>query len=109
MPSTTLARGNAISTFYIAPSLTPTSVTNATTSNQTFSVPGLQVNDIIVAQGYIANQTSGIFIAESDCLTAGVLTVQFGNFSAAPATPAAGIYEFQIARPENLPLPTTAV
>ena len=109
MPSTTLARGNAISTFYIAPSLTPASVTNATTSTQTFNMPGLQLTDIIVAQGYIANQVSGIFIVECDCLTPGVLTVQFGNFSAAPATPAAGIYEFQIARPENLPLPVTAV
>jgi hypothetical protein len=109
MSSTTLARGNAISTFFIGPSITPTQVTNATTSNQTFNVPGLQTTDIIVSQGYIANQTSGIFIAECDCLTAGVLTIQFGNFSAAPATPAAGIYEFQIARPENLPLPTTAV
>lgn len=107
MPSTTLARGNAIQTFYIAPSITPTSVTNGTTSNQTFSVPGLLTTDILVAQGYIANQVSGIFIVECDCLTNGILTIQFGNFSAAPATPAAGVYEIQVVRSEG-PLPANA-
>ena len=109
MPSTTLARGNAISTFYIGPSITPAAVAANTTAAQTFNLPGLQTTDIIVSQGYIANQTVGIFIAECDCLTAGVLTIQFGNVTAGSVTPAAGIYEFNIARPENLPLPTTAV
>ncbi len=109
MPSTTLARGNAISTFYIGPSITPAAVAANTTAIQTFNVPGLQTTDIIVSQGYIANQVTGVFIVECDCLTAGVLTIQFGNLTAAPVTPAAGIYEFAIARPENLPLPTTAV
>ena len=108
MPSTTLARGNAISTFYIAPSLTPTAVSAQSTSNQNFNVAGLQTTDIIVPQGYIANQTSGVFIVEADCITAGVLTVQFGNFTSGSVTPAAGVYEFQIARPEG-PLPVTAV
>jgi len=108
MSSTTVTRGNSHETFYIQLNITPTSVTNATTSNQTFSCPGLQTSDIIVAQGYIANQTSGIFIVECDCLTANVMTIQFGNFAAAPATPQAGNYEFQIVRAEG-PLPTTAV
>ena len=70
-------------------------------------VVSLLTTDIIVAQGYIANQTSGIFIAECDCLTANVMTIQFGNFSASSATPQAGYYEFQIVRSEG-PLPTNA-
>ena len=32
MPSTTLARGNALQTFYIGPSLTPAAVATATTA-----------------------------------------------------------------------------
>ena len=109
MSSTTIARGNAHETFYIGPSLTPAAVAANTTAVQTFALPGLQTNDIIVAQGYIANQTTGIFIAECDCLAANVLTIQFGNLTASSATPAAGIYEFQIVRAEGLPLPVTAV
>jgi hypothetical protein len=109
MSSTTVTRGNSHETFYIGPSLTPVSVAANTTEVQTFKLPGLQTNDIIMAQGYIANQTAGIFIAESDCLTAGVLTLQFGNLTASPAVPAAGIYEFQIVRAEGFPLPVTAV
>jgi hypothetical protein len=109
MSSTTIARGNAHETFYIGPSLTPVAVAANTTAIQTFPLPGLQVNDIIVAQGYIANQTTGIFIVECDCLAPNVLTIQFGNLTASSATPQAGIYEFQIVRAEGLPLPVTAV
>ena len=107
MSSTTVTRGNSHETFYIAPSITPTAVSAASTSNQTFNVPGLLTTDIIIAQGYISNQTSGVFIVESDCLTNGVLTVQFGNFTAASVTPAAGVYEFQIVRLEG-PAPVNA-
>ena len=109
MSSTTITRGNSHETFYIAPSLTPVAVAANTTAVQTFALPGLQTNDIIVAQGYIANQTTGLFIAECDCLTANVLIIQFGNLTASTATPAAGLYEFQIVRAEGMPLPVTAV
>ena len=108
MSSTTVTRGNSHETFYIAPSITPAQVAASTTAAQTFALPGLQTSDIIVAQGYVANQTTGIFIVECDCLTANVLTIQFGNVTASPATPAAGVYEFQIARLEG-PAPVTAV
>lgn len=108
MSSTTVTRGNSHETFYIAPSITPAQVAANTTAVQTFALPGLQTTDIIIAQGYIANQTTGIFIAETDCLTANVLTIQFGNCSGTAATPASGVYEFQIVRAEG-PLPTTAV
>lgn len=107
MSSTTVTRGNSHETFYIGPSITPTSVAANTTAAQTFSLPGLQVTDIIVPQGYVANQTVGAFIVEADCLTANVLTVQFGNVTTGSVTPAAGVYEFQIVRAEG-PLPTTA-
>jgi len=109
MSSTTVTRGNSHETFYIGPSITPAAVAANTTAVQTFALPGLLTTDIIVAQGYIANQTTGIFIAECDCLTNNVLTIQFGNVTASSATPAAGIYEFQIVRAENYPLPINAV
>jgi len=108
MPSTTIARGNAISTFYIAPSLTPVSVLTYVSPSQTFNVPGLQTTDIVTVVGYNGTQTSGIIVAEADCLTAGVLSVQFGNITAGTLTPAAGVYTIQVVRPEGS-LPVTAV
>lgn len=108
MSSTTVTRGNSHETFYIQPSLTPSAVSAATTAAQTFSVPGLQTTDIVLVVGYNGSQTAGIIIAEADCLTAGVLTIQFGNVTALSATPAAGVYTLQIVRLEG-PAPTTAV
>ena len=108
MPSTTIARGNSLSTFYIAPSITPSAVATVTTAAQTFNIPGLLTTDIIQVIGYQGSQTTGIIIAEADCLTTGVLTIQFGNVTAGSVTPAAGVYVLQIVRAEG-PLPVTAV
>ena len=96
MSSTTVTRGNSHETFYIQPSITPSAVSAATTAAQTFSVPGLQTTDIVCVLGYNGSQTAGIIIAEADCLTANVLTIQFGNATALAATPAAGVYTIQI-------------
>ena len=108
MSSTTVTRGNSHETFYIAPTLTPSSVAANTTAVQTFSVPGLQTTDIVLVVGYNGNQTAGIWAAEADCLIANTLTIQFGNATALAATPAAGVYTIQIVRLEG-PAPVTAV
>lgn len=107
MSSTTVTRGNSHETFYISINITPSSVTNATTSAQTFSVPGLLTTDQVLVWGVSGTQTSGIVIAESDVATNGVLTIQFANCAAAPATPAAGYYTVEVVRPEG-PLPANA-
>ena len=108
MSSTTITRGNALETFYIAPSITPASVASYTTAVQTFNIPGLKTTDIILAIGAQGVQVAGIITAECDCYNAGVLSFQFANTTAASVTPYAGVYVFQIVRSEG-PLPTTAV
>ena len=108
MPSTTLARGNALSTFYIAPVLAPAAVAAYTSAVQTFNVPGLVTTDIVQTVGATAQQTAGILPGESDCYTNGVLSIQFLNVTAASATPAQGAYVIQVVRAEG-PLPVTAV
>jgi len=108
MSSTTITRGNSHETFYIAPSITPAAVAAQTSAAQTFSVAGLQTTDFVLVQGYNGSQTAGIVIAEADCLTAGVLSIQFANVTTASATPASGAYAVQITRLEG-PAPTTAV
>jgi len=107
MPSTTIARGNALSTFYISAPLTPTAI-SGTSSTQTYQIAGLQTTDLVLVQGAVGSQTAGVVAAEADCLTAGVLTIQWINASGSSATPTVGNYIIQITRPEGS-LPTTAV
>ena len=104
MPMTTLARGNALSTTYIGIAITPASVASYTSAVQTFNVSGLLTSDIIAQVGLQGAQTAGIVIGECDCLTAGVLTVQFLNVTVAAVVPAAGTYIFQVVRADG-PLP----
>jgi hypothetical protein len=108
MPSTTIARGNAINTFYIQPSLTPVAVLTAVSPAQTFALPGLLTTDIIRVVGLSGAQTSGIVTAQAYCAAANVLTIQFGNITAGTLTPAAGAYSIEIIRLEG-PAPVTAV
>lgn len=107
MPSTTLARGNALQTFYVAPSLTPAAVSAAITAAQTFTVPGLQTTDhvFVSCQG---GQTAGIFISDARVSAENTLSIQFGNVTAGSLTPAAGTYILDVIRFEG-PLPATAV
>jgi hypothetical protein len=108
MSSTTVTRGNSHETFYIQPSLTPVAVAGAITAAQTFALPGLQTTDIVQIIGYNGTQTNGIVIAEADCLTANVLSIQFGNVTSGSLTPAAGVYSIEVIRLEG-PAPVTAV
>lgn len=108
MSSTTITRGNSHETFYIQPTLTPVSVAANTTAAQTFALPGLQTTDIVVVLGLNGSQIAGIVICEADCLTAGVLTIQFGNLTGSGVVPTAGVYTLQVTRLEG-PAPATAV
>jgi len=108
MSSTTITRGNSHETFYIQPTLAPVAVAANTTAAQTFALPGLQTTDIVVVLGLNGTQIAGIVIAEADCLTAGVLTIQFANVTAASVTPYTGTYTIQVTRLEG-PAPVTAV
>ena len=108
MSSTTVTRGNSHETFYIQPSLTPVAVAANTTATQNFTIPGLQTTDIVTLIGLYGSQIAGIVVCECDCLAVNVLTVQFGNLTAAPVTPTAGVYSIAITRLEG-PAPVTAV
>jgi hypothetical protein len=108
MPSTTLARGNAISTFYISAPLAPSAVSSDASSNQTFTVQGIQSTDQIIVVGVVGTQTSAIGIAQTTATAANTIQIQFFNVSGSSATPVTGNYVMQIIRPEGS-LPATAV
>lgn len=108
MPSTTISRGNIIANFVFAPVLTPVSVGAATSAEQSFTLLGLQVGDIVQITANVA-QTAGITIGNARVSAANTLTVSFGNATAGGVIPAAGAYLIEVNRPESLPLPTSAV
>lgn len=108
MPSTTICRGNIATSFLIGPSLTPVAVAQATTAEQSFTIQGLQTNDMVDVYASSA-QTAGIGIVNSRVSAANTLQIGFANTTAGSLTPVAGIYLICITRAESLPLPTSAV
>lgn len=107
MSSTTITRGNSHETFYIQPSLTPSAVSANTTAAQTFTVPGLQVDDLVNCWGLNGSQIAGIVAVEADVTAANTLSIQFGNITGSSVTPTAGVYTIEVVRLEG-PAPVNA-
>ncbi len=77
-----------------------------TTTQQTGTLPGLQVGDIIVELAKTTFQ-AGLAIVYSDVSAANTIRVTFGNFTGGGITPTAGdTYTATIFRPSNLSLPS---
>lgn len=108
MPSSTISRGNILLNMLIGPSLTPTALTASTTTAQSFTVPGLKVNDALQVN-FSGTQTAGVGIANARATAADTLEIVFSNSTAGTPTPAAGVYIIMVDRAENLPLPVSAV
>jgi hypothetical protein len=104
MSSTTVCRGNALSVSYVSIALTPAAV-SGTSSNQTFTVPGLTTDEQVFVIGVIGTQTAGIIYAEAEVTAANTLQIQFANVSGSSATPVSGNYVLAVIRPEGQ-LPT---
>lgn len=108
MPSTTICRGNILYNILVGITITPVAVAQNTTAEQSFTVQGLQVNDYVQLSSQVA-QTAGIGINNSRVSAANTLAVSFTNNTGGSLTPAAGAYNIEVNRPENLPLPSNAV
>lgn len=117
MPGTISAGGNFLYSWGVALNITPTSVGSNTTSEQAFTVQGVQVSDNVsiyywgtASPPTPAPQTVGIGIANCRVSAANTLQVGFSNSTGSPATPAAGLYYLWVSRPETAfqLLPATA-
>jgi hypothetical protein len=77
--------GNANRINVIQLTLSPASVANATSAEQTFTMTNLGTADLV----YVMKPTAqaGLGIVGSRCSAAGVLAVTFGNFTSATITP----------------------
>lgn len=109
MPSTTIPRGNIFFNTLIQATLTPASVADATSAEQTFSVKGLITTDVVFVQKPTAQ--AGLGIVGSRVSANDVLAITFMNATAATITPtAAQVYIVNVIRQENPnPLPTAIV
>ena len=117
MPGTMPSRGNILYSWAVALTLTPSSVAQNTTAEQSFTVNGLLLSDFVDVYYFGTNvstpagQTAGIGIVNNRVSAANTLQIGFVNSTGGSLTPAAGIYYLLITRPE-VPislLPTSAV
>ena len=106
MPSTNVVRGNIAISGLIGPVLSPVSVAANTAAEQTFTVIGLQVGDIV---GVTKPTTqAGLAIGNGRVSAANTLAIEFVNDTGSPIVPTASeVYVINVDRPEQLPLPTT--
>lgn len=107
MPGTTIGRGDILYDFVVGASLTPVSVGISTSAEQSFTVKGLVVGDMVQVQ-LNAAQTAGLGIVNARVSAADTLTLMFMNATAGALTPAAGTYFINVNRPEFTP-PANAV
>ena len=100
MPSTTLPRGNIILAMILKTTLSPASVANATSAEQTFTVQGLQVGDVVAVTK--PTTQAGLGIVNSRVSAANTLAIAFANTTAATITPTASeVYTIELNRPED--------
>lgn len=106
--STTIARGNILYEKVIAVTLAPGVCAPATTTEQAFTVPGVQAGDYVNAN-FNGAQTAGVAISNVRITGANTVVIQFINATAGGVTPAAGSYGMIWGRPEYLPLDPNVV
>lgn len=109
MASTTVTRGNVLTTILLQATLTPVATAANSTVEQSFTVLGIQVGDQISALSLQAAYTSLVDSINVRASAANTLTVAFNNNTGGSLTAPAGLYYIEINRPESLPAPVNAV
>ena len=107
MSSTTIARGNVLSSTVIQYTLA--SKTIADTSDEvSITVPDVQVGNVVFVSTGFAN-TAGVACVNARVTAANTIALDFINSTGASAVTVAGVYYLQIVKAENLPLPSSPV
>ena len=105
MPGTISAGGNVLYSWLIMVNLTPVSVLANTTSEQSFTIQGLQLGDFIDVYFFGATlagstQLAGVGIVNNRVSSANTLQIGFINSTVGALTPNAGFYYISVNRPE---------
>lgn len=99
--TTLIARGNLNKVFAIAPTLTSVAVATITTAEQTYTVTGLRVGDIVVAVNRPNNTPVGVGVVNARVSATDTLALTWVNPTAGSVTPGAGAFSLIIARPDQ--------
>lgn len=92
--------GNIVKQSVVGVSITPAQTDTVTCVEQTFTVNGLNVGDLISGCHYNGSQTAGVGIAGARVTAANTLGITFINPTAGNLTAAAGTYKFIVSRPD---------
>jgi len=85
----------------IRPLLDPASVAANTTAEQTFTVPGLKIGDVVHVSRLAF--TAGLMVGAAGRVTAAdTLAITFGNFTGSPIDPTAAFFRLWVFRPEKV-------
>ena len=90
--------GNIQSSFVLTVSLTPAATATITTLEQTFTVPGLQVGDIITISPQFA-LTTLVTLENARVSANNTLALAFNNSTAGSLTYPAGVFAIEVNRP----------
>lgn len=102
MPSNDVVRGNIQYSMILNVTLSPASVANATSAEQTFTVNGLAVGDFVNVTK--PTTQAGLGIVNSRVSAANTLAITFMNTTAATITPTASeVYVVNVDRPTGSP------
>jgi hypothetical protein len=92
MPVYTSVHSHPMTQTLKAVAYTPTSVGAATTVEQTVTVPGVKIGDMV--QVTPPAHVAGVALGSARVAVANVVRVTWVNATAAPVTPPAGTYKF---------------
>lgn len=93
-----LSFGNIQSSFILTIALTPAATATVTTLEQTFTVPGLQVGDILTISPQFA-LTTLVTIENARVSAPNTLAIAFNNSTAGSLTYQAGSFAIEVNRP----------
>jgi hypothetical protein len=79
--------------------ITPAQITAATSAEQTFTVTGAAVGDIVVSINPPASGVAGTGIVGWRVSAADTIAIRFSNVTAGNLTPVAGVYQIAMFRP----------
>lgn len=99
--SSMIPRGNINELQVLSVALTPSAVSANTTAQQTFTVTGVKVGDVVVAVEKPSHQ-AGLGIVGARVTAANTVGITFSNNTGSGITPtAAETYDFVVARLDN--------
>lgn len=93
--------GNTFAICAVSVNINPASVAAATSAEQSFTVPGVLLGDIVVAIP-ASTLNAGLGVSHARATGTDTVAIRFVNATAGALDPAAADYTFLVVRPESI-------